>query len=337
MQKFSEYFNANVPTVAQIGSKYRSRFIDLTRYEGLTHENVADAVMQASRRAYGLVIPEGPGAYQFWDRDSVVRVKGRDVQLNSALRFMKFGPSIDITKRNTGAKQLVEEKLTPRKLFKNVLGSDENRKKMLQGSYRGIGWWDPKMKRHKLLPFDVLAEGEKFADFYEKKMRFSYQHADAYVEVPSLSRGEERRYVITLKVLPITAENDAFYYEWAMTGGSCGCEDRFFRGAAGQVRIDQEIRNLYKYTAPEEPFCRHDWGSLVKAQKRGDKPPSGERFMVKFPTVKGLMGPWYVLSTATIIKPVGGQPRRPLKTEVRIQLGRQIGYKGSEYMFDLTE
>ncbi len=337
MMEFPEYFDPNIPTVAEIGRNYTGKLIDLTTYRGLTHENVADAVIQASRRGKGLVIPEGPGVYQFWDRNAVASVKGKKIPLNTALRFMKFGPSIDITKRRTSATALREEKLTPRKLFREVLGSPENRKKMLYGSYRGIGWWDPKAKKHRLLPFDVPAEGEKFRDFYGNGMEFSYQHADAYVTVPSLSRGDERSYIITLRVLPITADDDCFYHEWAMTDSPCGCEDRFFRGAAGQAKVDEEFRNVYKYAIPEEPFCRHGWGSLIETQDRGNKIPNAESFLVKFPTVKGLMGPWYVLSTATIIKPVKGSARRPLKTEVRIQLGRTIGHAGPEYMFDLIE
>ena len=95
--------------------------------------------------------------------------------------------------------------------------------------------------------------------------------------------------------------------------------------------------NIYKYAVPEEPFCRHGWGALIATQERGDKYNNIESFQVKFPTVKGLMGPWYVLSTATIIQPKGRKARRPLKTEVRIQLGRAIGHAGPDYMFDLIE
>ena len=334
--KFPEYFDPRKPTVPEIREHYGSRFIDLTTYRALTHENVAEGVMEASRKGWGVVMPEGPGVYQFWDRGATVNVKGRYIPLDSALRFMKFGPSVDITRRSTTATQLREGKMTPRKLFREALGSADAKEMLLKGSYRGIGWWDPKGHAHRLLPFDVPAEGEKFADFYGDEMRFGYQHADAYVTVPSLSRGEDREYVVTMRVLPVTLQNDAYLHEWAMTEIPCGCEDRFFRGAAGQLKADP-IRNVYKYAIPEEPFCRHGWGSLAAAQKRGDKGPEAEKFRVKFPTVRGLMAPWYVLSTATIIKPQGKPERRPLKTEVRIQLGRQLGYMGPEYMFDLTE
>jgi hypothetical protein len=335
--EWPEYFDSKFPTVAEIGRRYSRKLIDLTTYEGLTHENVADAVIQASLKGIGMVIPEGPGVYQFWDRDKVVSVKGKKIKMKSALRFMKFGPSIDLTKRRTTASRLRQEKLTPRKLFKEVLDSPDNREKMLEGSYRGIGWWDPKSKTHRLLPFDVMAEGEKFRDFYGKEMEFSYQQADAYVTVPSLGKEDVDDYVIALKVLPITSENDTYLHEWPMTNSPCGCKDRFFRGAAGQVRADREIQNIYKYAIPEEPYCRHGWGTLIQTQERGDRRKDAASFLVKFPAVKGLMGPWYVLSTATIIKPVKGSARRPLKTEVRIQLGREIGHMGTDYMFDLTE
>ena len=334
--KFPEYFDPKAPSVADIMTKYAGRFYDCSTYRGLTHENAADALMHASRRGYGLILPEGPGAYQFWDRGKIVRVKGQDIQLNSALRFMKFGPSLDITKRGTTSKRMRDEKLTPRKLFKEVLGSDINRERLLNGSYRGIGWWDPKAKKHRLLPLDVPAEGEKFRDFHSKWIRYAYQHADAYVTVPSVSR-DGREYIVTLRVLPISADGGIQYNEWAMTESPCGCKDRFFRGAAGQAKIDEEAMNIYKYAVPEEPFCRHGWGALMATQERGEKYKNAEPFQVKFPIVKGLMGPWYVLSTATIIKPVGKRARRPLKTEVRIQLGRAIGHAGPDYMFDLIE
>lgn len=337
MMDWIEYFSPDHPPVADIRRRYIDRHFDLTKYDGITHENVADAIMNASNKGYGVVIPEGRGTYQFWDRDKVVSVQGEKIQLNSALRFMKFGHSMDLTKRRTSARVLREEKLTPKKLFKQVLGSEENRKKLLKGSYRGIGWYDPKSKTHRLLPFDVPAEGEKFRDFHRKQMQFSYQQADAYVTVPSLGKEGVDDYVITLKVLPITRENDAHYHEWPMTNSPCGCKDRFFRGAAGQLRADSKIQNLYKYAIPEEPLCRHGYGALQEAQKRGKRLKNAPSFLTEFPTVKGLMGPWYVLSTATIIEPIQGRSRRPLKTEIRIQLGRLIGYMGPEYMFDLKE
>jgi len=334
--KFPQYFDPGKPTVGEMKSKIGNRFIDLTGYDDLSHADVADGILEASRReGYGLVIPEGP-EFRFWDREKVVSVKRHKIKLDSPLRFMKFGPDINLTERSTPVKMFKEDKLTPRKLFREVLGSSDNREKLLNGSHRGIGWWDPKSKTHRLLPFDVPAEGEKFRDFYRDEMRFGYQRSDAYVKVPSITREKIREYIITTTVLPVTKEDDNFHYEWSMTNVPCQCEDRFFRGTAGKVKKDEEIEDLYKYAIPEYQFCRHGWGSLIETQERGETITDAKPFLVKFPTTTGILGPWYTLSANTIIKS-GNIERRPLKTEVRIQLGRVIGYAGPDAMFDLTE
>jgi hypothetical protein len=329
MSRIPEYFDPSIPTVTQIRERYSSRFVDLTQYDGLTHENVADGILEAGRKGYGVIIPEGPGSYQFWDRGEIAAVRGRRIPMNSALRFMRYGPHIDLTKRKTTLRDINDQGLTPRRLFREVLGDPETRRELLVGSYRGIGWWDPKRRLHRLLPFDVPAEGQKFSAFYHKEMRTTYQHRDAYVEVPSLSRGDERRYIVTVRVLPT-----AHVHEWTMTDSPCGCEDRFFRGSAGQVKEDVEIRDVYRYAVPEEPFCRHGWGALVETQRRSGK--EAQQFLVRFPEATGSIAPWYTLSTATIVRS-GNRERRPLKTEGRVQLGRIIGYAGPDAMFDLSE
>ncbi len=329
-----EFFDPALPAVREIREKYGRRLIDLNQYECLTHRDVADAILRAGRRGEALCIPPG-SRYRIWDRGSIFRRKGKSIRLNTALRFKKYGPEIDLTKSGTGVKEIKERELTPRKAFREKLGDPGVRKALLEGSYRGVGWWDPKKRTHRITPFDVFAEGHKFNDFYGKDMVVEFQYADCRVTVPSLSR-EGRDYIIEVRVLPVTEENDDCLVEWLMTEATCGCEDRFFRGAKSKLREDDEAKCFFKYANPEHTHCRHFWGVLEKVTERSYRDPKTLPLLVEFPKVTGLLSPWHALKTRTLI---GNEKaaRRPLKAEIGILCGKVIGYEGPESMFDLSD
>jgi len=336
IKAYPVHFDTSSPTVTEMRERYGSNVIDLSAYRGLTHADVADAVLSPRRngRKCCVAIPCESGVYDFWDHDSAVRVQGRDVPLDSALRMMKFGDEVNLNHQGTPLSEYKEKEMTPRKLFLEVLGAEKNMKKMLEGSVRGIGWWDPRSRKHRLLSPDVIVEGQKFAEFYERQMDFRYQRADVYATVPSLDSGREDGHEVGVRVLPVTDADDAFLYEWAMTSPSCGCLDSFFRSISGKY-MDDEFVDVHKYARPEEHFCRHSWGVVIGAQRRSGRQDSPE-FMVKFPEATGLIAPWHTLGSSTVVK-TGNRYRRPTRTEARVQLGRAMGYAGPEVMLDLAE
>lgn len=327
---YEEFFDPERPGITEIRNSYKGRFIDLNDYDGLKDEDVVYAVMEAGNKGRGLIIPE---VYCFWDRDSEVGIKGNRVRLDSALRFKKYGPEINLTTSGTSIREIKERGITPRKLFREMLGDSVVRERLLNGSYRGIGYWDPRKRTHRIIPFDVPVEGQKFLDFHGKEMGISYQYADCYITVPSLSRGD-REYIITIRVLPVTELDEEYLVEWFMTESPCGCEDSFFKTIRGKE--DDLLKTLFKYSNPEYSHCRHFWGALQAAYDRSKKDPKAKPFLVEFPRATGLVNPWYTLKTRTVIGNEN-RARRPLKTEIGIMCGKIIGYCGPEEMFDLEE
>ncbi len=335
-------------TVRDVRARHGREFIDLSSYNGLTNKDVCEALQSAADLGTtGIIIPDyrisgtgelyGNGTY-FWDKGGKFKVKGNELDARYRLRFMRFGDHIDLTKSNTTLRQIRDGGYTPRKLFKDVLGDGENRVKLLEGSYRGIGWWDPKSRKHKLLPFDVPVEGEEFMRMFGGEMRFKHQRADAKVTVPSVSRKYEGHegYMVIIRVLPVTAENGAFHHEWLMTEVVDGCEDRFYRAISGKAYQEGEMKDVYRYAKPEDALCRHGWGSLLKAEERSVK--AGKPFLLSYPRVKDAQRNVYrTLNLSTIVKGINGGERRPTKTEAGIQMGRHLGFVGPEEFFDLIE
>ncbi len=329
---YEEFFDPDLPRVSKIREKYGRRFIDLNQYGGLTHSNIVDAILKAGTSGKALYIPR---EYAIWERDRVFRKGGRSITINSSLRFKKYGPEVNVTKSTTSVRKIKEQALTPRKAFRQKLEDSDVMDDLLEGSYRGVGWWDPKKRTHRITPFDVFAEAHKFKDFYGEEMEVGFQHADCYVTVPSLSR-PRRKYIIEVRVLPVTEKNDDYLFEWLMTESTCGCEDHFFKGAQSRLKQDSEAKTFFKYANPEHTHCRHFWGVLEKITERSYQDSKALPFRVKFPTVKGLLSPWHALKTRTLI---GNEKRarRPTKADIGILCGKVIGYEGPEKMFDLTE
>ncbi len=323
-----EYFDPNLPTVSDVKDRYKNP-LDLRKYESLTHENVANAILSGDRR--GLIIPDEPGKYQIWDRSDSVKSKGRILPLNSALRFKRYGPQIDVTTSNTSQRDIRERHLTPRMAFREKLSDPEVRKKLLEGAYRGIGWWDPRTRTHNIAAFDVFPEAYFYEKFYKNDMGFKYLFSDGYVHTPSVSG--EPEYRVTLRVFPNT---DDFLIEWLMTQAYCECLDQFHRGARGKKKGRDEFENIFKYSKPERVWCKHTLGALRKAEKLSHKWDNVPDFRVSSPEPTGILNPFYTIKTKTLIA-VRNSFRRPIKLEDGILLGNVTGYAGPEEMFDLTE
>jgi len=330
LERYSYLFDVDRPTVSEIRERHPNP-LDLNLYEGVTDEDVADAILTRGRER-GVIIPR---EYRFWDREAVVKQRGKRLPLNIPQRFRRYGPDVCISKYYTRQKDMKEDRITPRKAF-GSLGSYGH--ELLHGAYRGIGYWNPRSRTHKLIPFDVPVEGQAFRKLFEDEINIRYQHGDCYVEVPSLSRAG-REYIFRLSVLPVTGRKSEFFVEWLMTRGECGCEDASFRGMRGKIRQDEEpdaYAGVFKYANPEFQWCRHSWGALEAAQENSFIDPKAKPFRVKFPEATGLKEPWYVFKTRTLI---GDQKRarRPSKAETLIMCGKIIGCMGLGEAFDLSE
>lgn len=340
-----EYFDSNAPTVSTIRERYGPRFKDMSVYKGLTHNDICEALFDVGHGKYGrsgFIVPEvmdvvdGKPVYTFWDMSDTVRINKEDIPLD-ARRFMKFAPEIDLFKRSITLREMKEKRMTPRKLFREVLGSKETREKLLKGAYRGIGWWDPKTKVHKLLPFIVLPEGHRYASDYKSRIDFSYQYSDAYVIAPSISEDYIDKYIVDSKVLPVTKEGDAYLYEWAMTTVPAPTKGGFIGSAGGRKKIDDKYRSFYKYANAEQRITTQGMGVLELLQERSKKDPEIDTFLIDYPIATGIMSPWHTLSVKTIVKGIKGGEKRPLKTQINKYLGTVIGYAGPESMVDLSE
>jgi hypothetical protein len=333
------------PSAAEIRKNYRN-CLDLTTYKNLTHGDVADAVLEtASRDSWRLKIPsyapEEPGRYLFWDKEEQIYARGgkRYVPLDTPGRFNKFGPEINLTKRSTTMKELVEDRLTPKKLMKVYMESKENRELMSEGSWRGLGWWDPVSHEHKLLPMDVMIEGEKFAKDYGKEVVFNHQHGDTFVSnVPSLTR-KDRKYGVIIRMLPVTAENDAFCQEWTRTESFIASEDFYHRTAGGKKKEGDEYAGLYKFSNKERTFSLHTWGCLLLAAERSRKDGSIKKILIDYPVTNksSMWNVWYALGNKTTVAGYDGSEERPDKTEARVILPWVVSKLGGNAAFDLTE
>ena len=336
------YFKNRGYGVSDIRSIY-SDFIDLSDKYGLTNEDVFDAIMDASYKDIGIIIPEfvkkrrrnsQPRPY-FWDRTQTKTMNGKVVPLDTATRFMKFGPAIDLTRASTTQKEILEYELTPRKAFRD-LDESKNKRRLKNGAFRGIGWWDPKRKKHKLLPFEVPVEGEEFYKRFADEMVFKNLRSDALIEVPSISRYMKKDYTVIMRVLPVT--EGKYYHEWLMTDVIDGCEGRFFSSGSGKKYENGEFIDIYKYASPEDAYCRHSWGALLAAEEKSRIKPGALTFRVSYPRTKEeYRESWKTLNLKTIVRLHNGRERRPNKTEARIQLGRNMGFLGAEGAFDLSE
>jgi len=319
-----ELFDHRHPTAKQIQERYKPR--DLSEMAGLTRADIADAILHLTPGHY-LILPE-----LGWENDVYSNPFRRfSVPLDTPARFRKFAPEIDVVKSGITLKKIRERQLTPRSAFR-ALEQPEVREKLRKGNYRGVGWWSPRSRRHNILWFDVLAEGQEYARMFEDDFDTEYLFADAYQHVPSFSR-EDRVYITPLKVLPVTPGQACI--EWLETFAQCGCEDSFYMGAKTKKKADDAYEALYKYVNPEQIICRHNWAQRKLVEKASREGRTPLRLLLEWPNATGLLNYWLTLKTKTLIR--GRRLRRPLKTEINILCGNGIGYAGVSYMLDLSE
>ncbi len=311
-----EYFDSRKPAVADIKAKY-SEFLDLNRYRGLTHRDVVEATQETSR-CYnkGLIIPR---TYDFWDRSQTYQLRHtrRDVvPLDTPERFMKFGPEVNINKSTMSMKQAKETNFQLVSAMKEASYSMD-----VETAYRGFGLWGVKSKNHFLLPFIVLAEGEHYYLLNADRIRVIHQDFDTKQVLPSASR--ELRHIIHLRPLPTTSE---FNVEATETKGDCPCEDRLFKEGISRMKQNDGFLDIYKYSKGEYLDCKHKYAAFRKAQELAKKEGKPDIRIDRYPKPTGYyLNSWVLLKTKTLVAEEGGKnARRPLKTEINLELGRLI-------------
>lgn len=333
-QMLKELFDHKHPEITALRERYGDRVADYSEERGMSGSDIADAIFSCPPGRM-LILPD----QNYWDKSKPFKYKetGEDIPYSTPGRFRKFADCVDITRSKTTLSEIRERRLTPRTAFRE-LGTEENKRKLLAGNIRGIGWWSPRARRHNVVWFDVPAEGQKYGEFLEKEFGIDYLFADAYMQVPSFSDVDEG-YITPLRVLPVTVRNGWFFVEWLETVAQCDCKDAFFMGA-GSKKLRQPERDrfeaYFRYANPEQAICRHNWAQrrLVyrASRQKGDLP-----LQVDLPGAKGLLGFWHTAKTRTLIRDGKKGHRRPLKTEIGIWCGHAIGYAGPEAMFDLSE
>jgi len=324
-----DLFDHMYPSVGRAKEKYT--FIDKSEYKGLTRNDIADAVLNLKHNE-ALIIPAG----MYWGNETFRHKKsGTEIPIDSPARFRKFGPQIDIVKSDVTIREIKDKKLTPRNVFKQVLSDSETREKLKNGNYRGIGFWSPRSRRHNIIWFDVLAEGQKYLDTFNKEFGTGYQFADAYQYVPSFQQIEGVR-TTPLKVLPVTERDGEFYVEWLEEYAQCSCADAFFMGARGKKKIDHKFEGIYKYMNPEQIICRHNWAQRILAEKEPEKNPDAKPLLVKLPKATGFLEPWRKTKMQVYIRYEKGL-RRPYKAEITAGCGNFLGILEPDYAFDLSE
>jgi hypothetical protein len=323
-----DHFDHRHPSPKRIKESY-TRFVDLRDKNGLIWDDISDAV-SGLKPGYGLWLPEG----DCWDRAAVYRDRktGVEVPLDTPQRFRKFGPQIDVVKSGTTLRRIREERITLRSAFREVLGDPAVREAMRERSFRGIGFWSPRSRRHNIVWFDVPVEGQRYAEMFGDEFQTGYLFADAYQSTPSFSR-LDRSYITPLRVLPVTEMDGTYYIEGLETVAVCGCEDAFHTGSGGKKKVHDDFEAVFKYANPEQVICRHNWAQRGIAEKLSREQEGAKQILVQQPRATGLVNPWYNLKTRTLI----GKGRRPLKAEIGVYLGHVIGYMGPEESFDLSE
>lgn len=321
----NETFDRSKPTITKIFEEYGGNIRDLGTYNGLKCGQVAEALLEAGRDGRAVVVP---AEYAGWDRDSVFRKNGMEVPLDTSGRFMRYGPEVNIVPCGVSITEIKQNGLTPQKAMKEKLGSAGTRADLVEGAYRGFGWWNPRNRSHRIVPFDAPVEGRLFSELFGGEMAVKYQKADCYITVPSISR-PDRKYEMNIRVLPVTAKNQDFLMEWLMTEADCMCEDSVFREIKGRMRGD----TVFKYVNPEMAYCRHVLGALERARTQADAKP----ILAWLPQPTGLMNAWNTIKNKTVISYGDNHTkhRKPTRAETNILLGKMTGYAGPGEMFAL--
>lgn len=331
------YFKPNAPSITWIRRKYGDKFIDLNVYEKVSNKDIATAAMEAGEYNKGLIIPSD---YPFWNKSMIFKrpfLLTGEIELNTPQRFKKFGSEINLFSSSMTKKRMKEERLTPRKLFGEKFSDPAIKEKLLNGAHRGYGYWNFSKNTHVIIPFDVLAEGQKYRDLLWEFMEVKYQFSDCYIKVPSTSR-PDRKYEIIIRVLPVTEADNEYFVEWTKTEAEHVCEDRAFKSMKSKTKAHEEFESIFKFANPEIFEDRHTYGARIIAEDMSYADPELKKVLVKHPRATGIIKPWYVLKAGTIIgtKSAG---RRPLKTEIGIACGWIMGHPETniEELYDLEE
>jgi len=324
-----DLFDHSHPSVSRAKEKYD--FKDRSEDEGLTRNNVADAILNL-REHEALIIPAG----MYWGNETFKhRQTGYEIQINNPHRFRKFGSEINMTKSDATIKEIKETKLTPRKAFRQTLRDSGVREKLKNGAYRGLGYWSPRADRHNIIPFDAPTEGKAYLNFLSNEFVTDYQFADAYQQVPSFDQIKGVR-TSKIKVLPVTGRSSEYLVEWLEENAECNCAYSFFMETRSKKKIGSKFEGIYKYKNPEQVICRHNWTQRILAEKEAERNPNAKPLLVKWPEATGLMEPWRKTKMQVYVWDKSGL-RRPYKAEIVAITGNILGILEPDYAFDLSE
>jgi len=311
------YFDPSYPPVAQIKNRFGDRFVDLNKFNGLTTRDLVDAFLNR-KHGYGLIIPRN---YQFWDKNETWKnFKNDEIKLSSASKFNKFGPEANLNRSSMTIREANEKNFLPiPAILETAKGMD------IDISYRGIGYWGIREKKHRLIPFDVLTKGHAFYRTYGECIKIDYQHGDPHCSAPSASR-KDKRYHILLRPTPTVNEHNVL---WTDMHGDCGCEDSMFREDRSKYKtLESDIfHDTFKYSKDEFVWCKHTYACYKKAVEESKKPEKSLISVDMFPFSNVLMNVWLTLENYTIIADENGRTAvRPSETKIRIALGKTISY-----------
>jgi hypothetical protein len=310
-------FDFGYPTPGEIQSKFGDRFVDLNKYLGLRHTDVVDAFLNSQNNHY-LIIPRDERKYRFWDKSTIMGLYDRkEIQLDTAYKFNKFGPEVDLNKSSMTNQWAIENNFLP------ITTMKQKAKEMdIELAYRGFGYWGS--KQHKLIPFDFLVESQIFVAQFEKDIEELYHRADPRYRIPSRSR-INKRYDILLK---LSATGDQYIILWMKTHGNCNCEDKDFREMRSTKNQMGELIGIQKYSNGESIWCVHELACSEKAlieSSKPDKIPIRVRMVPKLNELSRRL--WFVMKNHTIVADEDGKNARKLtKTEDRISWGRIMSH-----------
>src|SRR4030042_2969846 len=255
------YFDPKLPTVADIKRRFWNNFVNMNKYGKLRHEDVVDAILNHPR-GYGLILPR---SYNFWDESIAVKLKEREIKLNSAGRFNKFGPELNLNTSNMTQFDAAENNFLP------ILAIKEKVKEMdIDVAYRGIGYWGVISKQHRMIPFDLFVLGPIFQKNYSSEIEVKYADGDIHGVVPSASRDM----VYSISLIPTATEEHNIL--WTETSGDCGCEDSTFRRRRGKYKVRElgKFLRAHKYRKGDFHWCKHTYALYEEGLKKSQNTDS---------------------------------------------------------------
>ena len=317
------YFDSRKPDVSWIKS-YCKDFIDLNRETRVYRDTVVDAVFEASNLpGVGVIIPSD---FEFWDNGKKFKpryVKEVEIPLNSPLRFKKYGPQIDLEKKNIA--YIKEHGF--KEIFAETLNDEKVRKRLKNTSTRGLGYFGPRTGFHHIIPWGSMVESEYYYEIFcgnGDKIRVSIRPSGRISAlVPSY--GSPSRNRIIFETPPVTQRNNVYRVEALETRGRCSCPDVEFKEEGGKIKLDKytKFERFTKYRDMEIVECRH----IRSAERKLCEDEAFKDILfgeLRIAPKEKLTKFWLALTVKTLIG-TRKSSERPIKTYIDILTGNAVG------------